>query len=226
MTEMRLNVLSFPDFNLRLIDADSPSDVGSINDSRYVRVDIPSRSCNIAEMSVKGFIFADRTIGVSIPLNKSQMDYNRLVRFEMRNANKTDEDDILEIALRSFPSDRRFHVGVVPDMKVAAPIIRQWISNLTEPYVCVHKSKVVGFIDIEPYRDKDCFIHLAAVEEKYRAVGAAVSLYAHAIKVAKDKGCEKIHGRISSTNTAVMNLYARLGAVFSEPHDIFVRNEV
>ena len=83
----------------------------------------------------------------------------------------------------------------------------------------------MGFLDLESYGEKNCFIHLAAVKERYRAAGAAVSLYAYAILVAQGRSYEKVYGRISSANTAVMNLYSLLGGTFNNPVDVFVRNE-
>ena len=50
-----------------------------------------------------------------------------------------------------------------------------------------------------------------------------MALYANACKVAKQRGYKKLEGRISTQNTAVMNVYAAFGAVFSEPQDIFIK---
>ena len=41
-----------------------------------------------------------------------------------------------------------------------------------------------------------------------------------------DRGCKKLDGRISSTNMPVMNIYAKFGAVFSTPLDIFLKEAV
>jgi len=65
--------------------------------------------------------------------------------------------------------------------------------------------------------------HLVAVEEKYRLSGAALGLYAKGIEVARERGYQKLVGRISSQNVAVMNIYAMFGAQFGDPQDIFFR---
>ena len=67
------------------------------------------------------------------------------------------------------------------------------------------------------------FVHLAAVDEKYRMTGAAMALYAKACQLAMERGYKKLEGRISSQNVAIMNLYAAFGAVFSESKDIFIK---
>ena len=221
---MKSDVVDYQAFALNLIEADSYEEVPTPEGNAYYRVELPNNPNNITEMSKKGYVFADRTLGVTINLKKSDMDYQKLIRFDIRRT-EDNREEVLNIALNSFPSDRRFHICPVPDNTVAELIIRRWVNELSEIYVCIHKEEVVGFLDLESFGEKDCFIHLAAVQERYRAAGAAVSLYAYAILAAKEKGFEKIHGRISSSNTAVMNLYARLGGAFASPIEVFVRTD-
>jgi GNAT superfamily N-acetyltransferase len=213
------------DLKYQQFKGNSAADIPAVSENCLYRAEIPYAPENYSEMSRKGYIFADRTLGVSIAVNKCSLDLDKMIRFSIE-ASSGDDEDVLNIALASFPFDRRFHVRPVPDNEVAGDIIRKWVSELSEVYVCKYKDKTVGFIDLEPYGDNDCFIHLAAVEERYRAAGVAVSLYAFALKKAKEKGCDKLLGRISAGNTAVMNLYTYLGGVFSEPVDVFVRNEI
>lgn len=221
---MKLEIEEYPGFKLKRIEATSVDDVPFADSREYSRVEIPFNPKNISEMGKKGYIFADRTIGVEISLKRSKIDYQRMIRFEIKRVN-SNNDAIQQIALKSFPADRRFHIRPIPDQCVADSIIRKWIGSLSEIYACIHKEQIVGFLDLESFGEKNCFIHLAAVREKYRATGAAVSLYAYAALVAKEKSCEKVCGRISSSNTAVMNLYALLGGIFGSPMDIFVRSE-
>ncbi len=217
----------YPDFSLCLMEASSAEEVPNAvanSGGSYSRIEIPSNRNNIAAMLKKGYLFVDRTIGVAISLRNINTDIQKLIRFETRLA-EDNKEEILHIAHESFPYDSRFHIRSVIDDMIAKEIINEWVENLSETYVCLHKDQIVGFLDLEPYGEKDSFIHLAAVKERYRAAGAAVSLYAKAILIAKEKDCEKLHGRISSENYAVMNLYARLGGSFSDPKDVFVRNE-
>lgn len=212
------------DYKYLQFKGNSAADIPAVSESCLYRVEIPYAPENYSEMSRKGYIFVDRTLGVSIVLNKCNFNLDKLIRFNIEAS--SDEEEVLNIALSSFPFDRRFHIRPIPDPDVAGSIIRKWVSELSEVYVCKYKDKTVGFIDLEHYGDNDCFIHLAAVEERYRAAGVAVSLYAFALKKAKEKGCDKLLGRISSGNTAVINLYTYLGGVFSDPADVFVRNEI
>ena len=214
----------YPSFAMTQIKAESPDDVPEIS-ADLIRVELPAAAANSAAMKEKGFSFGDRTLGVAINLKKIEDDLDKLIRFEVRPAREEDMGAVLQIALSSFPTDRRFHVKPRPDRNVADEIIRDWVARLTHVYVCVHKDAVAGFLDLEPVGERDSFIHLAAVAEKYRAAGAALSLYAYAVKAAREEGKARVLGRISSTNTAVMNLYARLGGAFSDPVDVFLKDE-
>lgn len=213
---------SYPGFELTCIQADRPEEIPD-DLTGIIRVELPSVAGNVSGMAAKGFSFGDRTLGVMINLIRVSADLEKMIRFEVRPAGEEDKAAILEIALNSFPTDRRFHVKPEPDQAIANEIIRDWVDQLTNVFVCVHKEQVVGFLDLEPVGEKEYFIHLAAVTERYRAAGAALALYAFAIGEARNEGKARVLGRISSANTAVMNLYARLGAVFSDPIDVFLR---
>lgn len=218
------NVIYYNKFSLTQIQSETIENVPVADSKSYCRLEIPSNQSNINALFKKGYVFVERTLGVSINLSKDEIDYKQLIRFDIKKVQANNED-VLRIAIDSFPTDRRFHIRPEYDNSISEIIIRDWVSKLNEIYVCVYKDKIIGFIDLEPYNEKDCFIHLAAVQKEYRATGAAVALYAHAIIKAKEKGCNKICGRISSANVAVMNLYTRLGGTFSEPIDVYLRNE-
>ncbi len=219
------SIVDYPDFVLCNYAGNKADEISEPEVDKFYRVELPYSPQNYVQMANKGYLYVERTLGVTINLKKNDIDFSKMVRFDIRPL-EGGKESILDIALNSFPFDRRFHVRPLPDDAVAGAIICKWVDELSEIYVCIHKDDVVGFLDLEPYGDNGCFIHLAAVKERYRAAGAAVSLYAFAVTKAKEKGCEKLCGRISSGNTAVMNLYARLGGVFSDPVDIFVRNEI
>ena len=179
---MQCSVISYPSFDLELIEAETAAMVPEASRISYRRVELPYAANNAAVMNDKGYVFSDRTLGVAVSLRNIAIDYQRLIRFDTRRAEgERDKEEILQIALNSFPSDSRFHVRPVPDEDTAAAIIRGWVDKLSEPYVCLHKGQIVGFLDLEPFREKDLFVHLAAVQERYRAAGAEVSLYAKAV---------------------------------------------
>ena len=105
---------------------------------------------------------------------------------------------------------------------MASLVLREWVDKLGSAFVCLFREKPAGFMALRECGDA-LFVHLAAVEEKFRMSGAAMALYAKACKEAGARGFRRLEGRISSCNTAVMNIYAAFGAVFTEPYDVFLK---
>ena len=193
------------------------SDTYDINGERYEREVLPSNADTELDMVKGGWYFADRTLKVSIQISKVSVD---LKRFQRLPIVETDDfkDDIFRIAHESFTYDRRFHVAPECDQAVSAVVLRRWVDDLGASLVCLYHEKPIGFLNL-----RENFVHLAAVEAKYRVTGAAMGLYARAIELVGERGFKTLDGRISSLNTPVMNLYASFGAAFSDPEDVFLR---
>ena len=169
-----------------------------------------------------GFFFADRTVKTTIGLSKIAVDLDRFIRLPIVETTEY-KDDILRIAVASFGYDRRFHV--LPDCStdVSGVVLKRWVDELDTAFVALFKEQPVGFLALKETAPDTVFVHLAAVEEKYRMTGAAMALYANACKIAKERGYKKLEGRVSTQNAAVMNVYAAFGATFSDPQDIFIK---
>lgn len=182
----------------------------------------PTDAANEIRMQRNGFFFADRTVKTTIGLSKIAVDLDRFIRLPIIET--TDfKDDVLRIAVASFAYDRRFHV--LPDCStdVSSVVLKKWVEELDTVFVALFKERPVGFLALKETAADTLFVHLAAVEEKYRMTGAAMALYANACKIAKERGYKKLEGRVSTQNTAVMNVYTAFGATFSEPQDIFIK---
>ena len=193
----------------------------NVEDATHVRVSIPPTYDNTIEMLEKGFFLADRTLDVSINLARSSIDYKRYIRVAPTLTSGRN-NEVLEIARQSFPTDRRFNLSYRPDPCVAEAVLSCWIKELDQYYLSEIKGKTVGFLALTGDGESR-FIHLAAVLARYRPSGAGVSLYAAAARDCKDAGVRFLEGRISSANTAVMNLYSLLGASFSNPLDVYLK---
>lgn len=182
----------------------------------------PTDAANEIRMQRNGFFFADRTVKTTIGLSKIAVDLDRFIRLPIIET--TDfKDDVLRIAVASFAYDRRFHV--LPDCStdVSSVVLKKWVEELDTVFVALFKERPVGFLALKETAPDTVFVHLAAVEEKYRMTGAAMALYADACKIAKERGYKKLEGRVSTQNTAVMNVYTAFGATFSDPQDIFIK---
>ena len=207
---------------LRQIQADQPrrwEETGAT----HLRVSLPSEITHLLWMQEQGFQFVDRMLTVTIPLQRKTKDWSQWIRFPiLLETNRKEE--ILALAERNFPFDRRFQVEVGYSNEVAKPILAQWIEAIPAYYVCFHQEKVVGFLALQEEKEANqAQIVLAAVEKRYQATGVALSLYAKAIQVGVERGYRAITGQISCWNTAVLNLYAYLGGVFSNPQDIYLK---
>ena len=193
------------------------SEIYDIMGGRYEREVLPSCADTEFDRMRNGWYFADRTLKVTIQLAKVTADLKRLQRLPIVETPDYTED-IFRIAHESFTRDRRFHVAPKCDQAVSAIVLREWVDHLGASLVCLYHERPIGFLNL-----RDNFVHLAAVEAKYRVTGAAMGLYARAIECAGERGFKTLDGRISSLNTPVMNLYASFGAVFSDPEDVFLR---
>lgn len=188
----------------------------------HIREKLPSTLENQLAMCKDGFFLADRMLCTTINLRRSKIDYEKLIRLEVKQTSEYREE-FRAIAHKSFPVDRRFHISVEYNEELANAVIDQWIDGLDEWLVCMYKDLPVGFLALKEQDEKNIEIYLAAVDEKYRLTGAAISLYARAVQFCKEEGYMNLFGWISTVNTPVMNLYSGLGATFSKPMDIFLK---
>lgn len=209
------------DIRLLNIEAEKPFDWGA-GDATHIRVSLPASAENMLKMQQRGFFHADRMLDVSINLVRSKLDFKSMIRIAPRITSECREN-VLSIAQNSFSADRRFNIGAMPNREISDKVIAGWISELSEYYLCEYKEEPIGFLALKQQDDKKAFIHLAAVLERYRASGAALSLYAAAANDCRERGFSQLNGRISSANTPVMNLYAFLGATFSNPTDVYLK---
>lgn len=209
------------DFSLCNIETDELIDLNPYKDT-YIRIKLPASYDNQKYMNELGFTWVDRMLLASVNLRKNNINLHKMIRLNVIETNTTLED-IYNIAYKSFPIDRRFHVAKDYNDHIAKQLINYYIHEVKIWLVCFFKDIPVGFIGLVEKNESDMEIHLAAVDEKYRTTGAANSLYAYACKYCKNKGYKKLFGRISSLNMPVMNLYISLGATFSQPEDVYVK---
>jgi GNAT superfamily N-acetyltransferase len=213
-------IKAYASFKLLNIACDKPF-AWDEADCSHIRVCMPANLEHERAMQERGFFLADRLLDVSLNLKKNTMDFDSLVRIKPSlTAGK--REAIRSIACHSFPRDRRFHVGIEYNDEIAHTIISDWVAGLTEYYVCEYKEQVIGFLALQGI-EGGAFVYLAAVEEKYRLTGAALSLYAYVAGECKKRGYTVLNGRISTLNIPVINLYSFLGAGFSNPTDVFLK---
>lgn len=187
----------------------------------HLRLELPLDDGRLQALTEAGFVFADRLLDLSINLPRSGVDYAKMIRTAPEWTEGCREE-IRDIARRSFPRDRRFHLGRELDQRSAEKILDRWVEELEGAWVCRVKGAVAGFL--APREEGDAVhVHLAAVDKRYRLAGLGLSLYAHAAQVCRERGFRALRGRVSSGNLAVMNLYVALGAAFTGVRDVLLR---
>lgn len=208
--------------SVRLADREaSQPEEWDFSGATHARVQLPSEPAHELEMQRRGFMFADRTLKASISLARCKVELEKFIRLPIVETSAYRED-IFRIACSSFTADRRFHITPACDAGLASLVLREWVDKLDKAFMCLFREQPVGFLALRECGDA-LFVHLAAVEEKFRMSGAAMALYAKACREAGERGFRRLEGRISSRNTAVMNIYAAFGAVFTEPCDVFLK---
>lgn len=203
------------------IEADAPAD-WDFSGATHVRVILDARSSFELDMQRRGFFLADRTLKVAIGLSRLPASLDKMIRLPVVET-KEYRQDIFRIARASFTDDRRFHIVPECNMEIAGIVMREWVDGLDNVLVCLFRETAVGFLALKQSAPDALFVHFAAVEERYRMTGAAMTLYAEACRLAASRGYRRLEGRVSSKNSAVLNVYAAFGASFSEPQDIFLK---
>ena len=195
-------------------------------EDRYIRAEIDGGDADRAQtLTQAGFFFADRTLLTAVPLVKLDERQSRFCRFPVEAEEYCQE--VMELAKIAFTVDRRFHLTRRTNMEKAIPIIEAWIDRARTGgrtlIACRYQGALVGFMFLAPWGDGGSFAELAAVRPEYQSTGVAFSLYYKTCIYCREKGDARLFGRISSANTAVLNLYAMLGASFSVPYDVYIR---
>lgn len=202
--------------------------INSSVDSNFIRLEIPSNSEDMLYLQKNGFFFVDRNIGVSINISKVEIDYSRIVRVKTlfeKSLSYCVKENILNIAVDSFTLDRRFNLSLQFSKEISREVLSEYIKDINQCFLAYHNDELIGFLYLKKSDEESYFVELAAVIPKFRISGAALSLYASAIQWAKDNYAKRITGRISTQNTAVINLYNFFGASYFKPHDIFIKEK-
>lgn len=213
-------------FCLTNVDIDNLNSITSIDElfkqePNAIRIKAPAEIDYQLELEKRGFFRADRMLKASINLKKDLSDISKKIRRGIVASNDYKEE-IFNIALKSFSVDRRFHVKKIYDNDLAGAILKRRIYEIHEFYLVFFKDIPIGFAGIDEVEMNSYEIKLAAVDEKYRMMGTAFSLYGSLAINLAERGATQLFGWISTVNVAVMNLYSALGASFSEPSDIYL----
>lgn len=194
--------------------------------NKFIRVEIAPHCVKAADVLEDAGCFpCDMTLKVEIRLTELNQGIGHLCRFKVEREEYSPE--LLSIAQAVFVKDRRFFLSrklnVAASKDLIEAFVMESLQHGDEWLVCRHQEKACGFIALRRCGEGKRFIHLGAVLPEYQRVGVALSLYYKACLYCLEHGDNAVQGRISAANIAVMNLYTKLGAVFSEPLAVYAR---
>lgn len=186
------------------------------------------------ELLRSGWYFADRIIYTAINLTKWEM------RMPMESRGKycyivTDNWNAEEIYLTAsefFQKDCRFAVDRdKSDETLKNRLLAQYIyRRRREGYLatcCYAEYELAGF-NLWRIREGKGRIVLGAVQKKYQHTGIAVYLYGRTLFAMKENGADTLADRISTANTASLNLHTRLaqgaGIRFTKAEDWYIKS--
>lgn len=164
-----------------------------------------------------GFRFVDMTLEPS--LAGLQTAHLPKCRFPVRAARPEDGDAIRAIAATSFVHGR-YHADPLFPRELANLRYRNWVSRaLSSPgpedsiLVLEQGGRVRGFFHVV-VSDSSADLRLVAVSEEVKSTIIGFELYVATLHEMRRRGIQRVTSVISATNTAVLNVHAKLGFRF------------
>jgi ribosomal protein S18 acetylase RimI-like enzyme len=117
----------------------------------------------------------------------------------------------------------RYHQDYRISNELADLRYRNWLKNAVKidsqtVYKCSeHTGETVSFFVLEKLADKEVFLSLVGMMERFRGKGLAKSVWRAMLAFLQTRGYIKVSTSISSHNLAVFNLYVALGFTFPDP---------
>ncbi len=184
----------------------------------------PSQSLWKRNLEDAGFRFVD--LSVQATLVGLQTASFPKPRTELRLACSDDYAKIEAISAQSFHHGR-YHSDSLFPKELADKRYCEWVKNalsgenpIDRVFVMGSPGSVKGFFHVT-VEDDVSDLRLAAVEPRLKGTLFGFDLYVSVLKSLRELGVRKVITSISATNTAVVNVYAKLGFAFSMPEMIF-----
>jgi RimJ/RimL family protein N-acetyltransferase len=144
---------------------------------------------------------------------------------EVLPADETDEEELAAMAATVFRHGR-FHQDPQLGAAMGNHRYEAWMRNSFRrasqtPLKCVHHDKTVGFFVVEYPSTLSCRWSLIGLAPGLEGTGWGYRVWQAMLKHHRDQGIERVETSISSHNTAVLNLYVKLGFRFPTPFATF-----
>lgn len=179
----------------------------------HFTIKVDPLSCK-KKLHESGFYYCDTLIEPYCEKKRFKYFYHKSVRLSY----DLNIEDLIKIADKAFTYDR-FHRDFNLDKKFADLRYNNWLREfygLKKVIGLMYEDDLAGFWCVNEGR-----IPLHALSVKYRGKALAKYFWSAGCRELFNKGFEEISSSISSSNLAVLNLYASLGFKFRNPLDIY-----
>lgn len=224
-------ILSCNSFNVCYGKAEEILTAGfSKGDAEYIIAQTHFRRTNEIDQLVDlGFCFHDRCLRLEISTNRARKYFLE----DRSHANdilvcetEAFTDEMLELALKAFDTDRRFFLDRdFSPAERAYEVIKAYIAHYRMgPHKVIkaaHKDNVLGFV-ILCERENGAYENVLGVtKQDLMGKAAAVPLYSSVLGIVGAEG-KRYLGIASSTNMASINLHMQLGARATDTIDRYI----
>jgi ribosomal protein S18 acetylase RimI-like enzyme len=144
---------------------------------------------------------------------------------EVAIAEEDDKEPLAQMAARIFQHGR-FHQDISLGPVIGSERYKIWLVNsFSHPdqivYKCLIDEEIVGFFVTEHSVNKHCDWVLVGLAPGFEGRGIGTRVWKAMMHFHQAEGMESIATSISSHNTAVLNLYVKLGFRFPKPQVTF-----
>lgn len=136
-------------------------------------------------------------------------------------AKKHELPALMEIAGSSFKNER-FHVDPHIETNVGNQRYANWVkTTYNHPKQTLHtfkiQNEIIGFFITETLTQKHIYWHLTAIAPAFQRKGYGFMAWQKMMQLHQKANFQRISTTIVAGNTPVLNLYAKLGFVFTNP---------
>lgn len=224
-------ILSCNSFNVCYGKAEEILTAGVPNsDAKYIIAQTHFRRTDeIARLLESGFCFHDRCLRLEVATDRTK-------KYCSERGGRANDifvceteaftDEMLELALTAFDTDRRFFLDrdFVP-LERAFEVIRAYIayyrSRRHRIIKAAHRDTVLGFVLLHEVENGIYENVLGCTKQNLMGKAAAIPLYSSVLGIVGEEG-KRYLGIASSTNVASINLHMRLGARASDTIDRYI----
>lgn len=183
--------------------------------AEYLSVKVPTNDRQAAwELQRRGYLFAERSLPMAIPLRSFKAAVRPGKRFEFAVTAEWDPAAVYTVAQQTFDTDNRFALDLAQaDRELKNELLHRFILDQrrqgTMATLLRGDGQLQGF-NLWRLESGVGRVWLGAVAEKYRGAGLAFPLYCHTMEAMRERGAAALRDIVGTSNAAALDLHAML----------------